>query len=177
MASTTRAFVIGAGTTFTILAAGFAGGLMLAKSVMEPIPSAQTRSAAERLPAVRVILPASAEAANPREASAIPARPEGPAQAVVATQSVAEPALAATPAAALQIPEKDRQAEQTARRKAEADERRHRQLVAERKARQDAARIARRMQQQEQDGQRREPRIMAFGEDQSRGFGPSLFGN
>lgn len=177
MPSTTRAFFIGVATTFAILTAGFGGGLMLANNQMEPAPSAQTRSAAGRLPVVRVILPSSAEAARPPEAPAVTAQLEGASQPVAVAQPVAELSPVDPTKAAQQAPEKDQQADRASRRKAEAEEREHRKRVAERKARRDATRIARQMQQQEQIPQKREPGILAFDDQQTPGFGRGLLAN
>src|SRR6476619_1233441 len=62
MASSARVFFAGVGTTFVILAAGFGGGLMLAKSAVYDAPT-QTRVALPPPPPVRTILLPSAEPA------------------------------------------------------------------------------------------------------------------
>ena len=167
MTSSTRAFFVGVGTTIVILAVGFGGGLMLAKSVMEPTPPGPSRALAGRLPPARVILPSSAEAAAPPELSA--AAPETATQ-ILQPQTV-QP-LPIPTKEVQQAPEKDRQAERAERRKAEAEERERRKRTAERKARREAARIA----QQQQSQQR--PGIMAFGGDSEQpSFSGGLFGN
>ena len=164
MNSSTRAFFVGVGTTFVILALGFGGGLMLAKSVMEPTPPAPSRSLADRLPPARVILPTSAEAAAPPAPPAAAPAPESVPQ-VAQTQIL-------PPKEIQQAPEKDRQAERAERRKAEAEERERRKRTAERKARREAARIAQQQQAQQRPG------IMAFGGDNEQpSFGGGLFGN
>ncbi|MEA2985653.1 MAG: hypothetical protein QOD94_1907, partial [Alphaproteobacteria bacterium] len=62
MVSSARVFFAGVGTTFAILAVGFGGGIMLAKSALQDQP-AQTRASAEAPPPARVILAATAAAA------------------------------------------------------------------------------------------------------------------
>lgn len=179
MASSAHIFFAGVGTTFFILAVGFGGGLMLARTAMEP--AAPSPSLADRLPPARIILPASAEAATPsrQPGDARAVADEGRAtQQQVPHQAVA-PSEAPAPTApvkeAQQAPEKDKQAERAERRKAEAEELARRRKYAERKARREAARLA---TQQEQQLSRQQPGILAFGrdDDQSRGAG-TLFGN
>ena len=96
MATNTGAFVAEIGTTFVVLAVGFGGGLMLAKSAPNERPQLHARAASEepKVP-IRVILPTSAGAraasAGLKNAGADPAacspapRPIGPA--------VGEPAI------------------------------------------------------------------------------------
>jgi type IV secretory pathway VirB10-like protein len=159
MASNARVFFAGVGTTFVILAIGFGGGLMLAKTAMEP--SASSHSIADQLPPVRVILPASAEAAMPP--------PQPPVEPAAAPEP-SPPVMAAKEAQ--QAFEKEKQIERAERRKAEAEERARRKKYAERKARREAARLVNRQQEQQ-------PGILAFGVDgdQSRGGAGSFFGN
>jgi type IV secretory pathway VirB10-like protein len=148
MASNSRVFFAGMGTTFIILAVGFGGGVILARTTMElPAPSP---SLAARLPPARVILPASAEAA---------AQP----QPLVETPAAPDPPPPVTPVKQVQqAQERDRQAERAEQRKAEAKERARRKRYAERKARLEAARLA-----------AEQPGVMAFGSDdyQRRGGG------
>lgn len=157
MATNTGAFFVGVGTASAILAVGFGGGLILAKATMEPRAEQQARAPRENAPPVRVILPASAEPAQPPQSS----------MATAAEQ------VAPTPPAPIKealVPEKTMEKVDT--RKVEARERRKRQ--AERHAKRFAER-AKRKQQIEQAEQRDAP-IMAFGGDehrQSSGF----FGN
>lgn len=161
MASNARVFFAGVGTTFFILAIGFSGGLMLAKSAMEPTASAP--SIADRLPPARIILPASAEAATPSPSPVEAIPPSQPPTSPV-------PVKEAQPA-----PEKDKQVERAERRKAEAEERARRKKYAERKARREAARLA--IQQKEQH-QARQPGILAFGGDADQSSGAAnFFGN
>jgi len=83
MASNARIFFAGVGTTFVILAIGFGGGLMLAKSALHD-PSGQTRANSEAARGMRVILPASAEPAL-QVTAAVPTEPQAqPAQNVQA---------------------------------------------------------------------------------------------
>jgi hypothetical protein len=161
MASNTRVFFAGAGTALVILALGFGGGLMLAKTSLEP--TGPSRSVADRLPPVRVILPASADAATPSQA---------PVQTVAFQDA---PQLLPVSAEAQQAAEKQKQAsERIERRKAEAEERARRKRYAERKEKREAARLAHQQQNQH-------PPTMQAGvaferdDDQSRGGG--LFGN
>jgi type IV secretory pathway VirB10-like protein len=161
MVSNTRAFFGGVGTTFIILAIGFGGGLLLAKNVMEPTLSVAARSTAGSLPMpARIILPASAEAAQPPQRSA--AAPE-PAPQVTPTKEIQQPPI-----------EQNESAKRAEHRKAESQQRERRKRVAERRAKREATRLA--MQQQEQQHQR--PGIMASGGDKDQhGFGGGFFGN
>jgi hypothetical protein len=61
------------GTSFVILPVGFSAGLMLAKSALHDQP-AQSRTTSEPSPAMRVVLPASAEPAL--QAAAVAPVPE-----------------------------------------------------------------------------------------------------
>jgi hypothetical protein len=65
MATNTGAFFVGVGTTFAILAFGFGGGLMMARTAMEPRAELHAQVPQETAPPVRVILPASSEPAQP----------------------------------------------------------------------------------------------------------------
>jgi len=149
MSSNARIFFAGVGTTFVILAVGFGAGLMMASSTL-PDTARRAGSTFERLAPVRVILPASAEPAQPLQAeqptaTAIPApesRPQG--------QQVKE----------VQAP-LEKQVEKPDNRRAEAEQRERRRRSAERKAKKLAT--ARARQQFEQQSREREPGIMAFG--------------
>jgi len=66
--SNARTFFAGMGTSVLLLGAGFGGGLMLARTAVEPVTQNRA-TAADRLPSARVILPASAEPAPARLAS------------------------------------------------------------------------------------------------------------
>jgi hypothetical protein len=169
MASNARVFFAGVGTTFVILAVGFGGGLMLAKTSLEP--SRPSRSVVDNLPPARVVLAASAEAATPSQAFAQSvAAPESP-QFLLAsgeTQRAAENE-------ARQAAERQKQtAERIERRKAE--ERARRKKNAEHKARREAARLA--LQQQEEQPGRSQAAIVALGREdgQARWSGP-VFGH
>ena len=159
MATRAPTFFAGVGTTIVILAAGFGGGLMMARTTLEPNVAASGRSVTDRLPPARVVLSASAEAA-PREAqvAAVPV-PEAapPAPLLVQTHDVQ--------ATVEKEKEKDKQAERAERRKAEADERERRKRVAARRATREAARMAK---QQEQQQRPQQPGIMAFDDAQPR---------
>jgi len=159
MASNGRVFFAGVGTTFVILAIGFGGGLMLAKSAVEP--SAERQSTANVLPPARVILPASAVPATPPQPPGQIAEPENSPRAITSQD-------------APQAIQMYKQTERAQRRKARAEE--QRKKLAERKARREAARMA--IQQQErQQRQRQQVGIVAFGPDEdARGIG-GFFGN
>jgi len=132
---------------------------MIAKSVMEPNRPTPPSRVSEHIampPVARVIIPLSAEAAAPS------ARQEPPAHLVAAQapQPVVSPdAQPFSVKQAEATPEKGNVAE---RRKTEAEDRDRRRRAAERKAKRDAARLAR---QQEQQRQRPEQGILAFGRD------------
>ena len=72
MSSNARVFFAGVGTTFVILAVGFGTGLMMASSTLQDT-TGRAGSTSVRLAPVRVILPASAEPAQPQ-----PLQPEQP---------------------------------------------------------------------------------------------------
>jgi hypothetical protein len=80
MASNARIFFAGIGTSFVILGVGFSAGLMLAKSALHDPPE-QNRTTPEPSPAMRVILPASAEPAPQAVAAAPAPEPQPQAQA------------------------------------------------------------------------------------------------
>jgi outer membrane biosynthesis protein TonB len=157
MASNIRAFFAGIGTTFVILGIGFGGGVLLANNVMEPTTSVAARST---LPAPdRIILPASAEAAQPPQPSTV----------------VADPPPPATPIKAMQQPiEQSEPAKPAEQQKAESRQHDRRKKLAERKAKREATRLA--IQQREQRHQRLG--IMASrGDNDQQGFGGGFFGN
>jgi type IV secretory pathway VirB10-like protein len=160
MASSAKMFFAGVGTTFLILAVGFGGGLMLAKSALQDTPP-QTRASSETTSSessgVRVILPASAEPA-PQSTAAVPTPAPAP-----------PPQPAQHPQAPVQ-----NQVEPTEAKKSERDlraERRKRQ--AERVRKMERRELDRAPQRLEQD--RREAGIVALGGDEPR-MG-SFFGN
>jgi hypothetical protein len=161
MATNTGAFFAGIGTTFVVLALGFGGGLMMAKSALKEPGGYQTRAASSSA-AVRVILPTSAEAAQPPQQPQVSSLPEPAAQPVV------------QPAKEVQGPV-DKQVADT--RKAEAEERERKRRYAERKARRQVEARARGQREQQQPREREDAPIMAFGGDSSPRFGGGLFGN
>ena len=161
MASNARIFFAGVGTTFIILGAGFAGGLMMATSALKEPTEYQNRTAAGPPSPARVILPSTAEAAQPPQPIATAPEPPlpPPPQPVKEAQAPAE-----------------RQVERVDTRRAEAEQRERRKRYAERKAKRQAARAHR--QRQIEQGEHQEAPIMAFGGDEpprSDGFG--FFGN
>jgi hypothetical protein len=162
MASNAGIFFAGMGTTFIILGAGFGGGLMMATSALKEPTGYQNRASAEPPSPTRVILPSTAEAAQPPQPSqriATPEPPTPPPQPVKGAQAPIE-----------------KQVEMVDTRKAEAEQRERRKRYAERNAKRQAERANR--QQQMEQGERQEAPIMAFGGDEPRrngGFG--FFGN
>jgi len=160
-----RIFFAGVGTTILLIGAGFGGGLMLAKSTMQSTPPSRTM-AADRLPPVRVILPASAEAAPP--SASAPAAEAVPA----ASASDEQNTVHATDMSARA--EKDKDAERAEQKKSEAAERAHRKRAAEQRAKREAARLAK--QRQEQRNQQERAPVMAFGGDEQPRM-TGLFGN
>ena len=156
MASNIRAFFAGIGTTFVILAIGFGGGVLLANNAMEPSPSVAARST---LPTpARIILPSSAEAAQPPQPPTV--APEPPPQ-VITTKTI-EQVVQSEPV---------KRADQ---RKSDPQKHERRKKLAERKAKREATRLA--IQQREQQHQR--PGILASGGDtDQQGFGGDFFGN
>jgi type IV secretory pathway VirB10-like protein len=159
MASNAGIFLAGVGTTFIILGAGFAGGLMMATSALKEPTGVQNRASSEPPSPVRVILPSTAEAAEPPQAS----------------QQITTAPLPLPPVKEAHAPV-ERQVEKVDTRKAEAEQRERRKRYAERKAKRQAERAKR--QQQIEQGEYQEAPIMAFGGDEPRrsgGFG--FFGN
>jgi outer membrane biosynthesis protein TonB len=165
MSSKMRIFFAGVGTTFAILAVGFGGGLIMAKSALKEPAGYRARANTEAImPAimpVRVILPASAEAAQPPQPSAAAVAPPEPQPRV--QPSVKE----------VQAPV-EKQVEKADARKAEAEDRKRHRRYAEHKARKIAAARAR-QQQEPQTRERSEPGIMAFGGEPR--FGGGFLGN
>jgi outer membrane biosynthesis protein TonB len=161
MASNAGIFFAGVGTTFIILGAGFGGGLMMATSALKKPTGYQNRASAEPPSPARVILPSTAEAAQPSQQIATAPEPPlpPPLQPVKGAQAPVE-----------------KQVEKVDIRKAEAEQRERRKRYAERKAKRQAERANR--QQQIEQGEHQEAPIMAFGGDEPRrsgGFG--FFGN
>jgi len=163
------------GTSVLLLGVGFGGGLMLARTAVEPVTQNRA-TAADRLPSVRVVLPASAEAAPARLASP-------PVETLVATgiptqqsQEGAQLAHARDVQAQSQSTEREKPAERAEKKKPEAEERDRRRRHAERNARREAARA--KQQQEQYDARRLQSNLMAFGgvEEQS-GSGTSFTGN
>ena len=151
MASNARIFFAGVSTTFAILAIGFGGGVLLAKSALHD-PSHQARASSEPPSGIRVILPMSAEPALPVSAAAQTTQPQ--------TQSEIQPVA---------MTEVEKPIEKADQKKAERDGKVERRRQAERKARRIAALRARQIARQG----RPQPNIMAFGGDEPRPF----FGN
>jgi type IV secretory pathway VirB10-like protein len=160
MASSARIFFAGVGTTFLILGVGFGGGLFMANSALKEPTGYQAKVKAEPSPAVRVVLPTTAEAAHPDQQ--------------LAPQQVAtvEPPPAPSPEEVKAAPP-EKVVEKVETKKAEMEVRARRKRYAERKARREY-----RARQQVEPRVREEAPVMAFGGDgprQTASFG--LFGN
>jgi type IV secretory pathway VirB10-like protein len=164
MASNAGIFFAGVGTTFIILGAGFGGGLMMATSALKEPTENQNRVSAKPPSPARVILPSTAEAAQP---------PQPSQQTATAPEPPLPPPLQPVKGAQASV---ERQVEKVDIRKAEAEQRERRKRYAERKAKRQAERAKR--EQQIEQGEHQEAPIMAFGGDELRrsgGFG--FFGN
>lgn len=153
MATNARVFFAGIGTTFVILAVGFSGGLMLAKSALHDRPQ-QASARSEPVPVARVILPTSSE----------------PEIHVAERMASPEPKPQIQPAQEVQAPV-EQQVEKADAKKTERDMKAERRRYAERKARRIAA--ARAHREVARWGQT-DPGIMAFGSDDLR---TRFFGN
>ena len=155
MASSARIFFAGVGTTFVILGVGFGSGLLMANSALKDHSGYQARTTAELPSPVRVILPTTAEAAQP------PQPPQQTSQQAAVVDPAPEPVQAAQPEKRVEKPD--------AKKAEEVRERRKR--YAERKLKREAARARQRLETRERD----EAPVMAFGgDDNSR---VALFGN
>jgi type IV secretory pathway VirB10-like protein len=164
MASNAGIFFAGVGTTLIILGAGFGGGLMMATSALKEPVGYQKRTSNELPPAARVILPSTAEAAQPpQSAQQTATAPEPPPPPPVQPAKEAEPAV-------------QKQVEKVDTKKVESEQRERRKRYAERKARRQAERDKR--QQQIERNEPQETPILAFGGDEpSRSGGFGFFGN
>ncbi len=161
MSSKVGIFFAGVGTSLVILAVGFAGGFIVARPAPKQQAGYQTRAGTEGITPVRVIMPASAE----------PAQPPQPQTAAVAAP---EPAPQVQPSLnEVQAPV-DRPVEKADKNSAESEERQHRRRYAQYKAKRIAA--ARARKQEAQMGARYEPGPMAYGDDRPR-FGGGWRGN
>jgi type IV secretory pathway VirB10-like protein len=149
MTSNGSIFFAGVGTTFLILGAGFGSGLFMANSALKE-PTGVHSPAKEEAPApIRVILPSSAQAAEP---NLVPQQAEQP---------VPPSPQAGAPLKEAQVAP-DR-AEKSNSKKADEDKRRKR--AAERKAR----RVAERRNHRPQEAP-----VMAFGGNESFSASPSF---
>jgi hypothetical protein len=124
----------------------------MAKSALKEPTGYQARAIAEPPSPVRVILPASAEAAQPPQ----------PPQQVAAVTSAPDPVKEVQP---------EKRVEKVDTKKAEAEVRERRKRYAERKAKREAARA----RQQLEASERVEAPVMAFSRDDTPRLG--LFGN
>ena len=151
MASSARIFFAGVGTTFVILGVGFGGGLLMAKSALKEPTGYQARATAQPPSPARVILPASAEAAQPPQQL----------QQVAATVPAPEPVKEVQP---------EKRVEKVDIKKTEAEARERRKRYAERKAKREAVRA-----RQQLEARTNAPSIMAFGGENTPRL--ALFGN
>jgi hypothetical protein len=151
MASSARIFFAGVGTTFVILGVGFGGGLLMATSALKEPTGYPAHATADPPSPVRVILPASAEAAQPPQ----------PPQQVAAVASAPEPVKEVQP---------DKRVEKVDTKKAEVEARERRKRYAERKAKREAARARQQLEARE----RVDAPVMAFSGDDTPRLG--LFG-
>lgn len=156
MATSAGAFFAGIGTTFVILAAGFGGGLLTARSALNEPTGVQHRSIGEAPTPVRVVLPSSAEAAQPSPQLA---------QRQTSIQHTEMPT--SEPARQVQLPA-EKQVEKAEARKADAEDRDRKRRSAERNARRAAEARARRDQRR---APQQEAPVMAFGGDNSSQYG------
>ncbi len=160
MSSKAGIFFAGVGTACVILAIGFGSGLIMVKPALKEPTGYQARANPESITPVRVIMPASAEAAQaPQPSAAAVAIPEPQPQVQPPVKEVQAPV--------------EKQVEKADTRKTEAEERERRRRYAERKAKKIAAARAR-QQQEPQTGEFSGPGTMAFGGDKPRfggGFG------
>ena len=135
---------------------------MLARGCKEP--PTRAHAAASSLPAVRVILPAYAEAAMPEQSLGQTAETPPAPSAVAPVREVQ------------QAPEMDKKVDLAERRKAEVEERLRRKKLAERRARREARIAVHRQEPRKAPTQ--QPAIVAFGPDDDQSSnGGSFFGN
>jgi type IV secretory pathway VirB10-like protein len=160
MRSSTRIFFAGVGTTFVILGVGFGGGLFMANSALKEPAGHQAKAKSELPTPARVILPTTAEAAQP---------PKQPApQQVVAVELAPAPSPEPVKAAP-----SEKRVEKVDTKKAEMEVREGRKRYAERKARREAYRA----RQQVEPRAREEAPILAFGSDEPPRQSMGFFGN
>jgi hypothetical protein len=160
-----KIFFAGVGTTFVILALGFGGGLLMARTTLDPHSSdphtsgLQARAPDRSTPSIRVILPASNEPA---------AAPQ-----TLLTQAEAPPPQVEQKPSPTDVAEKADTDKAKRREQRKAEDQQRRKRVAERKATREATRIAR----QQREG-KAQPGLLAFGGDEpARQGGFGLFGN
>jgi hypothetical protein len=158
MTSSARIFFAGVGTTFIILAVGFGGGLIMANSALKEPTGYQVKAKAEPSSPVRVILPTSAEAAQPAQASQPASQQVAAAEAPLPS---AGPVKAAPP---------EKRVEKA--KKAEVEGRERRKRYADRKVRREVSRT----RQQLEPRVREDAPILAFDSDEPQG-GFGFFGN
>ena len=171
MATSTGAFVAGIGTTFVVLAVGFGGGLMLAKSAPNERPQLHARAASEepKVP-IRVILPTSAEPAQPPQASRTPE----PTQQPVPQPLIQSGLQSANQQSLIETADAKKSADA---KKTEAKERDLKRRYAERKVRRQAEGRARQQLERQQPRERDDAPIMAFSDAAVPRVGGGWFGN
>jgi type IV secretory pathway VirB10-like protein len=157
MASTARIFFAGVGTTFLIIGVGFSGGLLMANAPSKEQFNYQAKAKADPSP-IRVILPTSAEAAQPPQ-------PSAPVQAAAA-EPVPEP---------IQVLPAEKSVETIDTKKAERQERDRRKRIAEQRAKRQMPRV----RQRQQLYASHELRVTAFdsAEPRQQDVSFSVFGN
>ena len=151
MASSARIFFAGIGTTFVIIAAGFGGGLLFAKTALHDSP-VQNRASSHQIEPIRVILPTTAEAALAPQPIAVP------------VPMVLAPEIKVAPKQIEKVDTKRIEAEESARKKRYAERIARRNAVARQQmeTRQQVARVS-------------QPGVLAFNGDDTRAGG--FFGN
>jgi hypothetical protein len=155
MASSTRIFFAGVGTTFAILAVGFGGGILMANSTLSGT-SAQKQASSEPLAAARIVHPNSAEPAL-QVAASVSTEPSAAAPPQLVTQAAADPAVPVTaPSPNLSTASQSQLEERSKTRRELRAERRQR--YAERRARRHRPLVS---------PEQRDPGIMAFDGDGS----------
>jgi outer membrane biosynthesis protein TonB len=164
MASNAAIFFAGVATTFILLGAGFGGGLMMATSALKEPTRHQDNGSAESPSPARVVLPPTAEAAQPPQLSQ---------QIATAPEPSLAPPVQPVKGAPAPV---EKQVESVDTRKAEAEQRERRTRYVHRKAKRHTERAKR--QRQIEQGEQQEPPIMAFGGDEPRRSGDfGFFGN
>lgn len=163
MGTSASAVVAAVGTTIVIIALGFGGDMMWETSVPKQPAGYQARATITALPRVRVILPASAEAAQPPQ-QPISSPPE------LADQGVIQPAKQKS-VSAEEPSEKAKVAKRAERKRIARLEERERRSAKARRLAQVRAR------EQGQQQAKLDAPVMAFGIESPSRLGGGIFGN